>query len=555
MRRIAQGVLNPTLAALPGHTYLADNIALFSYPVAFLFRFWSSPWLLIALQAAWFGVIVAMVVRYAQTIGLRGWLLIMLAVLMVLYPPGAAVAVQEFHFDPLAAAFAMALFLTLRDDRLGWAWLLAACTLLVKEDAGLALASVALLHVGLGGGTRRSMRAAWIMAATGVAAVLVATAVMPELSPHHAAFMRSTLFGPAATSIGGEVTAIQSALLWPAKWEYFVRIFGPLLFLPLLRPRLLPAVVVALAINLAVLNPTFYSGYFQYTSFALPALFVATAEGLVAFRALSTTLRPLTTRLAVVAGMTAWLAGQTMYGWPPASIAALFPTSLFGTPEMRTLSTDRRIIGGHTLLTTSNLLPYLDQTGRTRLVAIMPPTDFLKAFVGEMGTRYIAIAKETLSLPMHDYLDLVPIAERGGYKVVSNSAGIVLLEQHGNVHRPKIIKLHVITLHPHWRQANMSHLLGTGIASAAVSTDETLQPGWWDVQVAVRGSGVVVACATAGSQIACSWQVPVSGKVDVPLQLFVNQRQRIVLSVGQFAGTGGVIDASAVQASRLSVRW
>ncbi|MDA8345897.1 MAG: hypothetical protein M0Z66_10475 [Thermaerobacter sp.] len=79
MRTIAGGALNPTPAALPGHTYLADNIALYSYPVALLFRIWPSSWLLIAMQATWFGAVVAMVVRYAQIIGLRGWTLTVLA--------------------------------------------------------------------------------------------------------------------------------------------------------------------------------------------------------------------------------------------------------------------------------------------------------------------------------------------------------------------------------------------------------------------------------------------------------------------------------------------
>lgn len=61
---IAHGHLNPFPGIYPTHSFLSDNLALYAYPLALLYRLLPTPWLLLWAQAAWLGATFGLVAAY-----------------------------------------------------------------------------------------------------------------------------------------------------------------------------------------------------------------------------------------------------------------------------------------------------------------------------------------------------------------------------------------------------------------------------------------------------------------------------------------------------------
>ena len=209
-----------------------------------------------------------------------------LALLFLLNPSLHGINVRDIHPQAFAITLLIAAALAFDARRYAWCAVALALTLACREDAAIAV-------VGFG---------IWLAAARGHwklgAAVAVASAlllavdlkyVMPvfrgEPYPH---LQRHAYLGASL----GEI--LLNIVVRPWRWIgvaltggkilYLLLMLLPLGFLPLLAPRVLVAVLPALALNLLSVDPVLTNFRSQYQAFVLPFLMLAAVEGYARIR-------------------------------------------------------------------------------------------------------------------------------------------------------------------------------------------------------------------------------------------------------------------------------
>ncbi len=543
---ISIGHLNPVIGAIPGHTYLSDDLEFYMYPLALIYHVWSSPWLLIVTQAVAFAGVVALALRYAVDRGLDGAWFWLATVLVVAYPP-ASDAVGGFHWDIFAGLFGLAMLLNLLRDRVVLAVLFGFLSLLVREDAGLVVAAVSVFYLALAPGFGRAQKAALMLGLAGIASSVLAMGwLMPLLSPGHFAVMQHTMFGNASGMVG-KAKAILLSFLWPAKWLYLLQLLLPLLVMPLLRPRLWPALALALSVSWLSLDVNLFSGVFQYPSAYLSVLYPATIEGLIVARrwwrgrGLSIRRVPLLPAIMLV-----WFIGMLAYGNQLATV--VFSAEQIGNSKTQALEQERRLVGNASLLTTANDYVYVGND-RTTVIPTFVQGSALPGFVRLLGSRYIELSNVSdASTATGGVIPYVRLAERAGYRLVVRRAGTTLLVRTSRYVRPRVVK---------WGHLSVDARPRLVVRRSGWTIYEVKLPhlatGWWQADLRLKGRGEVYLCSMDGSDGACDMTEYVAGAAARPVGLYVRPGQPNTVYLLEMSNTMSDVQVTNVSLVRLRV--
>lgn len=237
---IAQGH-DPIVTVADDAHALAQQFSLVLYPVAWTTRVLPSVGTLVVLQSAALAVAVVPLWRLARgPASLRFGPTAVLVGVYALYPAMHNLNVAGFAAESFALPALLGAAYAALTDRDHWFWLFVAVTVASRADLGLAVAGLGL-SLWLVGRIRLGRLA---LVAGGAWALLAAFVVQPLIgdgtSPHLTAFAE---FGDSAAGVvWGMLTQpgdLLSALARERTINLFVVLLGPVLFLPLLAPRLL----------------------------------------------------------------------------------------------------------------------------------------------------------------------------------------------------------------------------------------------------------------------------------------------------------------------------
>lgn len=235
--------LDPVVTVDGGATILGDHFALLIYPVALMARWLPTVGTLVVVQSAALAVGVVPVWLLARrAASLRIGASTVLVVVYALYPAVHGTNLAGFHTESFAlAGLLWAAYFGLV-GRAGWFWVAVAVVLASRSDLGLAVAGLGLA-LWLVGRARLGRLAIVVGLGWSVLAGLV---IQPALSNQALTGAYAT-FGDTPWSVAvGLVTQpgdVLAAVGQESTMALFVVLFGPVLFLPLLAPRLLVGVV------------------------------------------------------------------------------------------------------------------------------------------------------------------------------------------------------------------------------------------------------------------------------------------------------------------------
>jgi uncharacterized membrane protein len=253
----AGGLLAPTLQAVwligsgadpvvtvnGGSTVLAQEFALLIYPVAWMTRWLPTVITLVVIQAAALAAGVVPVWQLARrAASLRIGASTVLVVVYALYPAVHGVNLAGFHTEAFALpALLWAAYFGLMGRR-GWFWLASAVVLASRSDLGLAVAGlgVALWLVGRPGIGRQAIVGGVVWSA------VTALLIQPFIGDGATNIAYATFGDSSWSVVTGLVTQpgdVLAAVVQESTMTTFVVLFGPVLFLPLLAPRLLIGVL------------------------------------------------------------------------------------------------------------------------------------------------------------------------------------------------------------------------------------------------------------------------------------------------------------------------
>jgi uncharacterized membrane protein len=245
---------------------------------------------------------------------------LLIAALLLVYPPLTAAVVDDFHPEVFAATILLWAFYFLTIRRYRALVLCLALALLCKETMTLDVIGiglfVALFH--------RRWRLGLGIALMGVLTLALALALMRVFSPlgHSPVTGRFTglLHAPAQTALAMAHD--------PARRSYLVKLLGPLGFVPLLSPWVAIIALPSVALNLLSNDPLMYSGLYQYNTDIAAVLIFATVDALAwVAPAVAQALAEARRRLSA-AHAPAWLAASVR---PQTLIAlALLPVLVIG---------------------------------------------------------------------------------------------------------------------------------------------------------------------------------------------------------------------------------
>ena len=251
----------------------------------------------------------------ARTSGLSGALSATLAFAYLLHPAVAWNAWDIFHPEVIAVPLLLGAYLMVLQDRWRWATVLLVVTLLVKEDAALAVVPLAIF---LGWRFKQARRGLGIAAfGTGLLALNMFV-VLPAFSPS-GALTNNWRYAQFGSGIGGAVkgmvtkpTLLLSELFGSDRLTYYTQLFGPMPT-AFLAPELLLIAAPITAANALSFHVHQYEIQFHYTVYALAISTIAAVSGTVRLRSW------LNGRSATVASivLVAALAGTALVGpWP-----------------------------------------------------------------------------------------------------------------------------------------------------------------------------------------------------------------------------------------------
>lgn len=249
---------------LRGLHLFADHASYIMFLLAPLYWLKATPLILVALCAIVPGVAGWLTYRIGRLEGLRPWLALLVGVGFLLHPAVAWTPWDAFHPETLAIALFPASYLAARRGKFGWALLLAALILLVKEDSGLLVAPYALFWWFR---WKQARPHAYVLAGLSVAVqALSLLVVLPAFSPTGELIYT-----------GRYSWDLLELATWP-RAGYLAAMLIPALF-ALRAPKVL---ILALPISLANLASS--HGYqhevvWHYTAYAIAVLAVATPLG------------------------------------------------------------------------------------------------------------------------------------------------------------------------------------------------------------------------------------------------------------------------------------
>ena len=220
-----------------------------------------------------------------------------------------------------------------------------------------------------------------------------------------------------------EPKLLVTTLLTPDRAFYCCQIFGPLLFVPLLRFKNIPLFIFGLAITLLATNPGFHKIHYQYVWYNIPFIFI----GLIYF------VRDMQVNRGYIIGQNKVIAFL---------FAALFATFVYSWQYGAVLNRDR-FVGGYTevnfdfSLQDQNRLIVFDKmiekipleatiTADTNLACHLGMHENLKVFaMDHRESEYLVLLDpERIHPQLLEYLE-----SSRGYKVISRGGGFQILKK------------------------------------------------------------------------------------------------------------------------------
>jgi len=214
----------------------------FAFVMGPLFLLYPKAEFLLVLQSILIGASVIPLFLLARR-RLGAWLAAFISVLYVLYPPLHGSNLYDFHYTPLSTFFLLMTVYWVEVKR-NWLALLTGLTCLtLREDVGLLLAVFGAYFLLEG----RRIRPALVMTTLGLTCFLVLKfGIMPRFLGGHESFVNQYMklapehdrtFGGVLKTIIANPGFTMSTLVTEPKLVYALKIFAPVLFLPLLRSR------------------------------------------------------------------------------------------------------------------------------------------------------------------------------------------------------------------------------------------------------------------------------------------------------------------------------
>lgn len=269
-------------------THLGVDLALFELWIAPFYALWQSPMTLFALISlgaglgAWPLFLIARERFSSALVGL-GW-----AVLYLLFLPVGTITLAEFQPRLFAASALLGAYWFYRRGRVLPFWLCLIVALTVRSDVGLVVGTVGLYGIL----ERREARFGLLPALVGFGYWIVAVfLIIPALANGHG-FLWQVNYGWLGENTRAIVATVVTHPLYTAqgvftleKGRYLAQLLWPLVFLPLLRPRLLLIPAPILALNLLSGELVQFDLFHQYQALIIPFLFIGAIEGLAILRA------------------------------------------------------------------------------------------------------------------------------------------------------------------------------------------------------------------------------------------------------------------------------
>jgi hypothetical protein len=294
--QIAHGHVNPTLTSNPiwGHgvPFWRSHFELMMWPLSLLYWLNRNDGLTLlviqdlAIVAAetigiWWMIAVARTRRVPGALSAAA--VVGIAVLAATNPWLYSSAQQDFHFEALAACFAMAAAYHLWAGHKRLCWLFVALTLSCGDVAGIYIAGIGLAFACT---TPRLRRPASWMLATGVAWVLFIGVIGANQGSPIGEYGYLAVHQPISSGAGGAVAIVHGVLAHPSRpiarlngsWLQIGRLLGPTGVLGLINPWTWGVIVLTLLVNVLNAVDTFREPVFQ--NFAV-YLFATTGTGLL----------------------------------------------------------------------------------------------------------------------------------------------------------------------------------------------------------------------------------------------------------------------------------
>jgi uncharacterized membrane protein len=260
-------------------------------PIVFLllplFKIWSSPMLLVIVQALMFATMPFTGWRIARHLEFGPRASMWLAIATLLAPAAGFVALHEFHPEALAAPLILLLLEARMKEILGLFWMWFLLVLMCKENMALLLAWMCAVHYVLEGRRGREWRIAWnvIPGCFALGWLLLCTVVVgPWLNGGKVDYLElySHLGNSGTSIVTGFFTEPSRAgrALWRGLTEGNL-VFGlvvPFLLLPLLRPRWLFVAAPVLAQHLLSWRPSEWNIQYHYAAPLLPLFWFGAVE-------------------------------------------------------------------------------------------------------------------------------------------------------------------------------------------------------------------------------------------------------------------------------------
>jgi uncharacterized membrane protein len=216
---------------------------------------------------------------------LPDWWALVVAYAYLCYPPLHGANFYDFHLQPIGGVLTLAAIYCLEARRYRLYWVFFFMALVCREDVSIGLTIFGLFCV-LAGYRPRTGTATAVIAGTYF--VVMKFAVMPQFGPWWFSEMYRDLYPADDRSFRGVVRTLITnpayvfkTLLTPEKLRYSLQVMAPLLFLPVRRSFLVPAILTGSMSTLLTTGyaPTLDTG-FQYIGHFIGYIFPATAVAL-----------------------------------------------------------------------------------------------------------------------------------------------------------------------------------------------------------------------------------------------------------------------------------
>jgi len=262
-----------------GMHILADHFSVLLYLLAPLYWLWASPKMLLIAQtiALALGAVPVYALAYKQ-IG-SSQLGFVMGVAYLLYPALQWTSIYEFHPENFAIPLLIGAFYFLACRRWAGYFCCIVVTALTKETAGLIIIALGLYAFTM------DRRIGWRTLMLGVTSVLLATATVRHFNEGQPSAYLSlyATYGTTPQEIVWYLLthpfAVGSSLFTLSNLRYLFELLQPLMFLPLLAPRVFAVATPVLLLNLLSKRAGMQMIYGQYAVFITPIAVVAAIYG------------------------------------------------------------------------------------------------------------------------------------------------------------------------------------------------------------------------------------------------------------------------------------